>query len=89
MEVETPTKMMHAIKPTDSYRKDKRAVLGWMGTIFGGVALGAAGFAHGKLWSHETDIAVLKSEQSAVKEALREQSDLMRRVLQQLPRPIP
>lgn len=24
------------------------------------IASGAAGFAHGKLWSHETDIAVLK-----------------------------
>lgn len=41
---------------TGLYARDKSKFVAWAGAALGMVALGAAGFAHGKLWSHEVSI---------------------------------
>lgn len=55
---------------TDSLEKkpglsaaDMKRIGAWGGGL---ILTGAVGFAHGTLWSHESSIAVIKSEQAAM-----------------------
>jgi hypothetical protein len=82
-ENDTPSRLHKALRV---YQDDRKAFLGWVGTTLGAIAIGAAGFAHGKLWAHETDIAVLRSETSVLKESLQEQKAMLREILTKMPR---
>lgn len=71
---------------TESYAKDKRAVVGWVATGIGGLALTIGGWAAGKLNAHETDIAVLKAQQAADRDSVREFKADMAKALDKLDR---
>lgn len=42
------------------YRRDKRAIVGWLATSLGGLAIVIGGWAHAILWNHSQAIVRLE-----------------------------
>ena len=71
---------------TSEYRRDKRAIVGWIATTLAGLAIVAAGWAHGKLWGQDQRLTAVETHQSNDKELLREVRDDVKQILQRMPR---
>lgn len=81
---ETPPKAFSA--RDSAYRRDLRALIAWVGVTLGTVAVGAAGFAHGKLWDHDAAIKVLEAKAGAQEKRLDSIDQKLDRILDELRR---
>ena len=70
-------------------RSDAKPMLAWIATSAAALALGAAGFAHGKLWSHETDIRVLQEKAAGMEKRLDSIDAKLDKILEELRRARP
>lgn len=74
------------MEATATYRRDKNNALAWIAAALATAAIGAAGFAHGKLWSHEVAIERQAERQTGQEKRLDGIDGKLDRILEELRR---
>jgi hypothetical protein len=67
-----------------AYRKIAGKLLAWTATTLAGLALALGGWAHGKLWAHDSAIVVLESKDSAKEKRLDKFDEKLDRILEEI-----
>jgi hypothetical protein len=70
---------------TDSYSKDKRAVINWVGGIAAVLFTGALSFLATQLVAHDTAISILKEKDQSKEQRLEKMDAKLDKILDRLP----